>query len=167
MILVSFFGLFRAGEVSLSNTGLNNVLHKEGLQLNHDGGKVSSVTIKTRAFKHSAGRAATIPLCRQQPQVICPVRALVKYLSKSTGHQGPLFHHPDGTPVTTVEFRSILRKSVKAAHLECNKYTCHSLRIGGATHAHLSNMPHSQIRQLGRWRSNAYKKYIRVKPLAV
>ena len=46
MILVYFFGLFRAGEVSLSKTGFNNVLHKECLQLNHDGGKVTSVTIK-------------------------------------------------------------------------------------------------------------------------
>lgn len=42
-----------------------------------------------------------------------------------------------------------------------NLFTAHSFRIGGATHAHNSNMSTAQIQKLGRWKSSAYLKYIR------
>lgn len=167
VILVAFFGLFRIGELTLSRLGHSNLIQKENVQIEHSDSKLTSISIEIKSFKHSAGRTEKIPLSLQPQKSICPVRALARYMRYATVSQGPLFQHPNGKPLTVSEFSRVLKKLVTKCHLDPNRYTCHSLRIGGATHAHLLNMPATQIQKLGRWKSSAFKKYIRIQPLAI
>lgn len=165
MILTSFFGLLRVGEIALSPKGQPNVIQRHNLGLAHKGNKVTGIDIYMSSFKHSQGQGSHIPLALQPLKQICPVRALLAYLKLAPAHPGPLFQHVSGVPVTVSEFRSVLRSCVLACHLDPSLYTSHSLRIGGATHAHLRNMSPSQICRLGRWKSSAFKKYIRIDTL--
>jgi len=41
-------------------------------------------------------------------------------------------------------------------------FSSHSFRIGAATSLAMEGVPESRIMQLGRWKSNAYKGYIRI-----
>ncbi|XP_074657153.1 uncharacterized protein LOC141910317 [Tubulanus polymorphus] len=43
-------------------------------------------------------------------------------------------------------------------------YTSHSFRIGAATNAATNGVPEPVIRELGRWKSDAFKRYIRINP---
>lgn len=42
------------------------------------------------------------------------------------------------------------------------RYKGHSFRIGAASHAADRGLSDAQIRALGRWKSNAFQRYIRV-----
>ena len=48
------------------------------------------------------------------------------------------------------------------AGLDPDVYAGHSLRIGTATVAHEKGIEDSTIMTLGRWKSNAYQRYIRI-----
>ena len=61
----------------------------------------------------------------------------------------------------TTELDSLL------AELNLNKhhYNSHSFRIGAATTAMQAKIPETHIQMLGRWRSDAYQRYIKTLPL--
>lgn len=107
MILTSFFGLLRIGEITLSPTGHSNIIRKEAISLSHQGDRVTSINIHMISYKHSKGHAASIPLSRQSSKPICPVRALLKYLKMSSRTHGHLFHYSSGQTVPTKDFRSL------------------------------------------------------------
>ena len=58
-------------------------------------------------------------------------------------------------------FRAGLKSLMENLKLDKRRYNTHSLRIGAATSASLAKLPDTHIQILGRWRSNAFKRYIR------
>ncbi|KAK6173009.1 hypothetical protein SNE40_016550 [Patella caerulea] len=62
-------------------------------------------------------------------------------------------------------FYAHLQYSLKWAGLDSNRYKGHSFRIGGATTALMMGINERTIQQLGRWKSNAFQKYIRIPAL--
>ena len=75
---------------------------------------------------------------------------------------GPLFCSQDGQPVLRSQFTSELNTVLSFCGLNPALYKGHSFRIGAATSAAERGLSDAQIRQLGRWKSNAFHKYIRV-----
>ena len=71
------------------------------------------------------------------------------------------FVFQDGSPVQPRHLRSILKKCLKLIGLDATKYDTHSLRIGRASDLMKNGYTVDQIKQLGRWKSNAVYKYIR------
>lgn len=55
---------------------------------------------------------------------------------------------------------------IKYCGLDPSRYKGHSFRIGAASHAAEGGMSDAQIRTLGRWKSNAFLKYIRIQSLS-
>jgi hypothetical protein len=55
-----------------------------------------------------------------------------------------------------------LQLSLKFAGLNVKNYKSHSFRIGAATTAWAKGFSEEQIQQMGRWNSEAFKKYIRI-----
>lgn len=164
MFVVAFFGLFRIGELSKSKTGVANMIQRQDVSFEFSSHKVIGASITLKSYKHSAGRTATVPLSKQTDRAICPVRLLYKLCKKVTS-PGPLFRFNCGCPITCTFFRFILNKCVTNCGLNPTHYTAHSFRIGGATHAHALHLTSSQIQQLGRWKSLAFRKYIRPVPM--
>lgn len=63
---------------------------------------------------------------------LCPVQALSIYLEGQPCVQGPLFQHPDGSPLTLFQFGSILNKAFRALGLSRSEYDLHSFHTGAA-----------------------------------
>ena len=97
----------------------------------------------------------------QQGTPYCPVRHLATYLQLKNKNLGPLFIHPDGCPIAKAQFVQILNQSLSAAGLPSTFYKSHSFRIGAASYAMETGKSDTQIRSLGRWKSNAFLKYLR------
>ena len=76
----------------------------------------------------------------------------------------PLFTFRNSTPLTPPSFRQHLHRRLHQGGYEADLYNTHSLRIGAATAAPQAGVPHRTIKQLGRWRSQAYRSYIRPPP---
>ena len=112
-------------------------------------------------FKHSYNqRPFSIILHRHNS--CCPVRLLLDYLSLRGNRSGPLFLNSDNIPVSRTFFTKLLSLSLRAGGLDSTRYKVHSFRIGAASFAGDRGMSDAQIRAFGRWRSNAFLKYIRL-----
>ena len=153
LALVAFHGFFRLGEL----------IHKSGQNVVH----MSHLTF-TRT-----GLQVTIPKSKasSKPEVIlvpalvgdfCPVAATKLFLQVRGTIPGPLFAHVDGSGYTYSHVNRLLATLFAACGLDSRRYKGHSFRIGAASEAAKAGFSDAQIRLMGRWRSDAFRKYIRL-----
>lgn len=100
----------------------------------------------------------TFPVKHLLKKKICPVNAITKYLTLSNHKAGPLFQFTCGTPVSYAFFSSSLKSLLTFIGLNTQIYKGHNFRIGAATSAAAEGIPQT----VGRWKSNAFKNYIRM-----
>ena len=91
---------------------------------------------------------------------LCPVQSLVDYISHWGLLKGPLFCTVDGQPVQQKVFSKILSTVLKHFGLDSTEYKGHSFHIGAITFAAESGFSDAQIQAMGRWKSDAFHKYI-------
>ena len=89
---------------------------------------------------------------------LCPVAAMLAYLSYRCSSPSPLFKFSDGKPLTHSNFVEAVRKALDTAGIDSSQY---SFRSGAATTAAKQGIGDATIMMLGDWRSNAYQRYIR------
>lgn len=108
------------------------------------------------------GRGTRIHLQRTRRST-CPHTAMRQYLHQRHGAPlaSPLFTFRDGTPLTPPSCRHHLRKLLAHAGYRPERFNTHSFRIGAATSAAAAGATSREIKRRGRWRSRAYKTYIR------
>ena len=73
----------------------------------------------------------------------------------------PVFVHPSGSPVTARFMSAMVKDAVQEAGLDPRKYASHSLRIGCASALAEAGYSDSFIMDFGRWKSLAFKIYLR------
>ena len=95
---------------------------------------------------------------------ICPVHALVHRLTRRGSAPGPLFLFSDKKWLTRGTFSTALNRALVELQMDPSKYDTHSFRIGAATSAKQAGVSGSHLKALGRWKSDAYKKYVRLSP---
>ena len=88
----------------------------------------------------------------------CPVTAFTQYVKVRPPKRGQFFIKVDGNPINRGDLDNILHR-LSEFH---QHFKPHSLRIGGSSHPHLSGVPVHKIKEISRWSSDAFKKYIRV-----
>ncbi len=170
--IISCFGLpfsfafLRSGEITIPNLqsydpsvhlnfsdiATDNLLPPETIQ-------VKIKASKTDPFRHGM----TIYIGRSNNS-LCPISALLSYLTIRGNLPGILFHFQDNTPLTKPKFTSKFRDLLRQAGLDNSSYAGHSFRIGAATTAAAKGIEDSLIQTLGRWKSSAYLAYIRIPP---
>ena len=154
MFLVSFYGLCRVSEVT--STPSNHTLLAEDVLVISVPAKI---IITFRTFKHSITKQS-VTIRPHHPTQYCPVMTIKNYLAQRPSSK-ELFVFKSGKTVPRMAFVKILKQCILLSNKDPELYKTHSFRIGGATLAAQVGLTHLQIQRLGRWRSNAFLKYLR------
>ena len=157
MFLVAFYGLMRVGEIAYSSASKNPTISLSDVQIFQQ-----HMVIKIVHFKHNLSRQPLEILVKRQPEPeFCPVYNLLEFLKLRGTAPGPLFVFPNGKVVPRTFFAKKLKHCLNFLGLSTDLYKSHSFRIGSASLLASMGLSDSQIRLLGRWKSDAFKKYIR------
>lgn len=163
MFLLAFHAFLRLGELtvpSISAVGPHTLTRR---QISFMGNPPSELTISFSSYKHSDSSVPTVlHITGRTPASLCPVKALLDYLSLVQIQPGqPLFKYKN-TPISRALFNSSLSRILDFVGLDTKLYKSHSFRIGAATTAAAEGIPDQTIKAWGRWSSDAYKRYIRI-----
>ena len=161
---VGFFGFFRAGEFTVPSAGAYDPethLNLSDLALDSHTSP-SMVRLAIKQSKTDPFRQGVEIFLGKTGTAICPVNALVQYIGIRPPNPGPLFILSTGVPLTRTYLVSNLQAALRQAGLDDSAYNGHSFRIGAATTAAQRGLEDSLIQTLGRWRSDAYKLYIKL-----
>ena len=148
MIGCAFYGFLRPSEYCV--TARSHHLRVKDVRFAKDG---RSCCFTFRSFKHSKV-PAVVRMSDLPGEPLRPVTVLQRYIAVS-GRKGceALFD------VSAQEFSNLLARMCHMARIK-TKLTPHSFRHGGATWAVKQGWTVTQIQTHGRWRSNAYLRYI-------
>ncbi|PJE77718.1 hypothetical protein CI610_03353 [invertebrate metagenome] len=166
MYLLAFHAFLRVGEITI-NKSTSHVLQFDDAKIILAGSRPSTLELTFRSFKgHYNIRPVTLAIhAKSQELSTCPVTALYQYIQLRGVLPGPLFTFPGNIPVSYQHFSLCLRNSLIQAGFQPNQYTSHSFRIGAASTAAATGVPDEEIQQMGRWKSLAFKRYIRLPTL--
>ena len=167
MYSFAFFACLRIGEITLSSSkgdGSPTQLHQlvQSVDKNQ---KVVALKCTFLDFQHNYNQRPFSLVINRQIQ-FCPVQLMLEYLALRGRKPGPVFILADGSAVTRTQFTEQLSIAFKYCGLNPSRYKGHSFRIGAASYAAEAGMSDAQIRALGRWKSNAFQKYIRIPSLS-
>ena len=87
---------------------------------------------------------------------VCPVAWMHRYLELRTGIRGPLFMLSPNGFLTRQDRNVMLSRCLP----EVPHINTHSFRIGAASAAASAGVPNNTIQLLGRWSSDAYRRYL-------
>ena len=166
MCSLAFFAFLRIGEITINSSDHSNLIMLPQLeQLVSSHGQVTALQLTISEYKHSAtGRPFVIYIHKEQS--CCPVKTILDFISARGTVHGPLFCWPDWAPIKRHFFVEQLSRPLRFCNLDPAFYKSHSFRIGAATWAAAKGFTDTQIRQLGRWKSNAFVNYIRTPSLS-
>ena len=166
MCSLAFHAFLRVGEITATNKEASPPLQLHQLvKLVNSYQDAVALKVTFFNFKHSYNqRPLSIVINRQV--VFCPVQIMLKYLALRGSKPGPLFVTELGAVINRAAFTEKLSLAIRISGLNPSRYKGHSFRIGAASHATDQGMSDAQIRTLGRWKSNAFQKYIRIPSLA-
>ena len=163
MFLTAFYGFFRVGELT-TKQGIDSssvVQIRDLVWLVKDSTTVGAKWTLIN-FKHNTSkRPFYVHIVRQDSDEFCPITTLQKFCSFRGDQPGPLFCTADLASVSTSAFNVQLRQCLNFSGLDSSWYKSHSFRIGAAIVAANKGFSDSQIRTMGRWKSDAFKVYLR------
>ena len=149
VITLGFFGLFWPGEITWSPHTIQYWDVKVSPQ--------QVVIILHSAKCQKIGLPCKINLLAH-PYVICPVKALMKYLAYCPRGDGPFFVHQNGRPITRWELANTLDKLSNFQQFPKQLIKPHSLQIGGTTMLYMQGVSTEEIKKHGHWASDYFKK---------
>ena len=152
MFLLMFHAFLRIGEVTKSH---NNIMLSQLSVL------PECAVLVFHHAKHLVGPAVSISVPASGGPY-CPITNLNDYLVMRGSSPGPLFSLPDMQGIQANQFNAWLNQSLSYSSLASLPIKSHRFRIGSATYAATVGYTESQIQQMGRWKSSAFKKYIRI-----
>ena len=154
-----FFGFLRVGEFASysKSADTSRLISFSDVSLSDNRLRVIIRFSKT----DQVGVSTSLIFTRASDASVCPVIAIAEFLSVRGCFAGPLFTHFNREPLTRSQFAYIMREGIRVLGLPTDGFTPHSFRIGAATSAALCGIPDAEIQALGRWKSSAFKRYIR------
>ena len=119
------------------------------------------IEVQIKASKTDQYRQGTRVALGATGTAICPVSALLDYLTIRGNRQGTLFVNENGSPMKKGQFVLKVQQALQQMGVIGHHFNGHSFRIGAATSASQAWVPETTIKILGRWSSMAYQQYIR------
>lgn len=153
---VAFYGFCRIGELVVSGTA-DHRLRRRDVTL-----REREVEVVFRTYKHATSASRIV--LQQNTGVCCPVRAVKEYLMLRPVQEGdaesPFFLSESGGDVRREHVVSRLKRLAHTLQAE-GRFDGHSFRIGATCHAAAQGRSAAELQSLGRWKSNAYLRYLR------
>ena len=122
--------------------------------------KGQAIKINFKSYKHSKHDITPLAIYACGT-IICPIAAYKRYQHVRPLADGLAFINKDHTPICRQQISDVLDTLLVNIGLVSKDYNTHSFRIGKATDMAKQGYSHAQIAMLGRWRSNAFLKYIK------
>ena len=159
--LLAFFGLLRVSEfTSPSPTFFDANWHLGRGDISFSPSR-PLVVIRIKASKTDPFReGCSIRIAATGIPDMCPVRALIAYLSSDPCLTGPLFVLSNGQFLTRQHINAFLRRAFPLA--VPGTIASHSFRIGGASRLCSLGVPDATIQIMGRWASDAFRRYLHI-----
>lgn len=167
MFLVAYCAFLRIREITKTSGSTHHFILFGNVTIKSDAQHGQYIEITIPHFKHAKSSTSTIrPQQNKTDSIFCPHKSLMQYLSKRKHDSSsqPLFFFMDGVPVSR-QFFTELWLALSFCNLNLHQYQTHSFRIGAATTAADRFVTEHQIQQMGRWKSNAFKRYIHIPTL--
>ena len=158
-----FFGFLRCSEFMTPDAGpvdpqvhlcLSDITYVHDTEHNH-------IEIVIKASKTDQFRQGTKVVLGFTGAQLCPVSALLDYLTVRGNKPGALFIKQDGLPLRRKQFVHGAQQALQKSGAIGQHFNGHSFRIGAATSASQAGVPETIIKILGRWSSMTYQRYIR------
>lgn len=161
--LLCFFGFLRSGEITVpSDTAFDSGAHLSFSDVSVDSTVSPKVLrVRIKASKTDPFRVGVDIFIGRTDNELCPVSAVLAYMSLRGPGPGPLFRFEDGKALTRSRLVGKLREAIQAAGVDCSPYSGHSFRSGAATTAAHQGISDATIKMLGRWKSSAYQLYVK------
>lgn len=161
LFLVAYYAFMRLGElVPKSKSEADKVV--QVTDISFDSEKSMIITLRHHKTNDSP---TSLHLYATDTGETCPVQATKTYLSKFSHKKGPLFQFKSGSTLSYYFVTNMLSHTLTLCGLNSNRYKGHSFRIGAATDAAARGLSDATIQKLGRWKSNAFQRYIRFNAL--
>jgi hypothetical protein len=165
---MAFHGAFRAGEILAKEEKTFDrdfTLLTEDIKLMKDHKEDQQVLIvKLKSPKEDRSGKAVIVEIYETKGTLCPIKAFLKWRKMTTPEKGmPMFRQRSGVPLTSRQFNLWLRELLEdVIDYKRTKITSHSFRIGLATTLGTLGFSTDDIKEAGRWSSNAYEVYLKL-----
>ncbi len=154
----AFYGGLRCSEYTMPVVAEHNLHLSDICRLTK--GNEAAYRIRFRSYKHSPDLIPDFIMVPSGHPILCPVLIMDQYLAVRKDVGEALFVDRVG-PVTRLELDNLLTDCLNHLGWDVNSYESHSFRIGRATAWMEQGYSPAQIMQMGRWRSDAYKVYLR------
>ena len=160
---LAFFGLLRCSEFSTasrSSFDASYTLLVNDISFSRDG---TIMHVRIKASKTDPFREGCTIRVAAVGTAVCPVSLMRQYLRCHPTGSGPLFVWRSGFFLIRNDIVLLLRRCFPGV----TNINTHSFRIGGASAAASAGIPDSQIQILGRWSSDAYRRYLHLSDASV
>ena len=157
-VTLAFFGFLRSSEYtspSRSTYITNSTLLFSDVSISNN---CTTAIIHIKSSKTDPFKTGCSINVGSTGSAVCPVRALFQFINVHRLLTGPLFMFRNGTYLT----RRYMATLIQQALPQLPHANTHSFRIGGASAAASVGVPDSTIQILGRWSSDAYRRYLRL-----
>lgn len=159
-VLIAFWGVARLGELSGDKQDQSEIIKREDIKLVLNNRREAVITLRG-AKTANAGETQTLQV-RELNHLLCPLAALDRRLRKDGLPEDPLFGYQERGETTILTKQSIITTCQKCWEEAGYKgLTGHSFRVRGASFRYALGVSVEDICAIGRWKSKAYRLYIK------
>lgn len=166
---LAFFGFLRTSEFTVDRL-FQDDKHLGKRDIVFEPSLVSPVrmTVNVKCSKTDPFRKGIKLTIGKTGKNVCAVNAVKHYLTflDNKEQKKPLFTCQDGKPLSRTRFVKEVQNLLEMSGANPLHFNGHSFRIGAATAAAAAGLPSWLIKNLGRWTSDCYERYVRT-PVSV
>jgi len=168
-VTTAHFLLLRAGEFTVTSKTSYDAetllcLQDVSLHTTQTGDEYVALHLrKSKTDQQHRGVVLYVGLAHHTVYAVCTLKTNLhlQHAHPRSTPSSPLFRLSSGLPLARRDLTTFLSTLLQLKGLDPQHYSGHSFCIGGATSATIAELNDYEIKLLGRWSSNCYKRYIR------
>ena len=163
---LAYYGLMRISELVYNNPNGQHFVRAKDIHVGMNKDKILVVLYSSKTHGKES-RPQKIKIEAQEGDFgknFCPFKLVRQFMQMRGGFDtkdDPFFIFSSGDKVTATHVRKVLKSCLCRLNLDFTLYDFHSYRIGMASDVMKNHFSLEEIKQKGRWKSNAVYKYLK------